>query len=89
MGRKSEQTIQWSRTSGQTIQWSRKSGQTIQWSRKSGQKIRWSRKSGQTIQWPKEQKDKQLSTKHYTENQRPSNTSQTKKPGVNLVDPTG
>jgi hypothetical protein len=38
---------------------------------------------GQTTQWPKEkgQKDKQRSTKHYTENLRSSNTNPTKNRG--------
>ena len=32
------------------------------------EEIKWKTEEGQTIQWPKEQEDKQRSTKHDTEN---------------------
>jgi len=46
---------------------------------------------GQSTQWPKETelKDKQRSTKHYTQNKRSSNTNPTKNQGVNSGAPEG
>ena len=68
---------------GQTTQWSKEKGQTTQWSKEKGQTTQWSKEKGQTTQWSKEkgQKDKQLFTKHYTENYRPINTNHTKTGG--------
>ena len=45
----------------------------------------------QTTQWTKQkgQRDKQQSTKHYTENQRSGNMNLNKQPGVNSDAPEG
>ena len=72
------------KTEGQTTQWSkdRRTDNTMVKRQKdrqhNGQKT-----EGQTTQWSKEkgQKNKQLFTKHYTENYRPINTNHTKTGG--------
>ena len=45
------------------------------------------RRTDNTIAKKKKKKDKQRSTKHYTENKRSSNTNPIKKTGVNSGDP--